>query len=303
MNPGSGAWPRVATTGTRPSGTAGPKTRAPTRSGRSNACRRAARLGGAGDPRLATPGRCVAGAGCSTGCAAAARPTPPPSGASRGRRQRRGRDPLRLCPARQALCVGAAGPGAFDCSGLTMMAWAQAGVSLPHSSRAQFGVGPSRGQKRAPTRRSHRPQQPRSPTSWCAWARGCRSPPPIPAAPSNGSRPGRATSWASPARPGSVAGSPPPVAPTLRRGITLPAARPACGSGHGRLRQGARSGRPCRRLAACGLADAAGGILQLPAGRGAMAGRTGSSSCRPPGDRRCGSAASTGQGCRRPTPP
>jgi peptidoglycan DL-endopeptidase CwlO len=42
---------------------------------------------------------------------------------------------------------GAAGPGAFNCSGLTMMAWAQAGVSLPHSSRAQFGVGPSRGQK------------------------------------------------------------------------------------------------------------------------------------------------------------
>ena len=36
---------------------------------------------------------------------------------------------------------GAAGPSAFDCSGLTMMAWAQAGVSLPHSSRAQFGVG------------------------------------------------------------------------------------------------------------------------------------------------------------------
>jgi cell wall-associated NlpC family hydrolase len=36
---------------------------------------------------------------------------------------------------------GAAGPDAFDCSGLTMMAWAQAGVSLPHSSRAQFGVG------------------------------------------------------------------------------------------------------------------------------------------------------------------
>jgi len=36
---------------------------------------------------------------------------------------------------------GAAGPDAFDCSGLTMMAWAQAGVSLPDSSRAQFGVG------------------------------------------------------------------------------------------------------------------------------------------------------------------
>ena len=37
---------------------------------------------------------------------------------------------------------GAAGPNAFDCSGLTMMAWAQAGVGLPHSSGAQYGSGP-----------------------------------------------------------------------------------------------------------------------------------------------------------------
>jgi cell wall-associated NlpC family hydrolase len=37
---------------------------------------------------------------------------------------------------------GAAGPNAFDCSGLTMMAWAQAGVGLPHSSSAQYGSGP-----------------------------------------------------------------------------------------------------------------------------------------------------------------
>jgi cell wall-associated NlpC family hydrolase len=36
---------------------------------------------------------------------------------------------------------GATGPGAFDCSGLTMMAWAQAGVPLPHSSQAQIGIG------------------------------------------------------------------------------------------------------------------------------------------------------------------
>jgi len=36
---------------------------------------------------------------------------------------------------------GATGPGSFDCSGLTMMAWAQAGVSLPHSSGAQIGIG------------------------------------------------------------------------------------------------------------------------------------------------------------------
>jgi cell wall-associated NlpC family hydrolase len=41
-----------------------------------------------------------------------------------------------------AYVYGAAGPSAFDCSGLTMMAWAQAGVSLPHSSGAQMGSGP-----------------------------------------------------------------------------------------------------------------------------------------------------------------
>jgi cell wall-associated NlpC family hydrolase len=33
---------------------------------------------------------------------------------------------------------GAAGPGAFDCSGLTMFVWRAAGVSLPHSSSAQY---------------------------------------------------------------------------------------------------------------------------------------------------------------------
>jgi cell wall-associated NlpC family hydrolase len=41
-----------------------------------------------------------------------------------------------------AYVYGAAGPSAFDCSGLTMMAWAQAGVSLPHSSSAQYSTGP-----------------------------------------------------------------------------------------------------------------------------------------------------------------
>ena len=35
----------------------------------------------------------------------------------------------------------AAGPGAFDCSGLTMAAWGKAGVSLPHFAAAQFGMG------------------------------------------------------------------------------------------------------------------------------------------------------------------
>jgi cell wall-associated NlpC family hydrolase len=37
---------------------------------------------------------------------------------------------------------GAAGPDAFDCSGLTMYAWRAGGVSLPHSSRAQYASLP-----------------------------------------------------------------------------------------------------------------------------------------------------------------
>jgi peptidoglycan DL-endopeptidase CwlO len=36
---------------------------------------------------------------------------------------------------------GAAGPYAFDCSGLTMYSWGQAGVSLPHQSAEQYGYG------------------------------------------------------------------------------------------------------------------------------------------------------------------
>ncbi len=36
---------------------------------------------------------------------------------------------------------GAAGPDAWDCSGLMMKAWGAAGVALPHSSRMQSGMG------------------------------------------------------------------------------------------------------------------------------------------------------------------
>ena len=36
--------------------------------------------------------------------------------------------------------AAASGPTAFDCSGLTMQAWRQAGVGLPHYSRSQFAV-------------------------------------------------------------------------------------------------------------------------------------------------------------------
>lgn len=36
---------------------------------------------------------------------------------------------------------GGTGPNSFDCSGLTAYAWARAGVSLPHSSAAQYASG------------------------------------------------------------------------------------------------------------------------------------------------------------------
>ncbi|MEJ7773402.1 MAG: C40 family peptidase [Nocardioidaceae bacterium] len=40
-----------------------------------------------------------------------------------------------------AYVYGAAGPSAFDCSGLTMYAWRAAGVSIPHASSMQTGLG------------------------------------------------------------------------------------------------------------------------------------------------------------------
>ena len=36
---------------------------------------------------------------------------------------------------------GAAGPGSYDCSGVTMAAWQQGGVSLPHSAADQYNYG------------------------------------------------------------------------------------------------------------------------------------------------------------------
>jgi peptidoglycan DL-endopeptidase CwlO len=35
---------------------------------------------------------------------------------------------------------GGAGPSAFDCSGLVMMAWAQAGVYFPHLAQDQYDM-------------------------------------------------------------------------------------------------------------------------------------------------------------------
>jgi cell wall-associated NlpC family hydrolase len=39
-------------------------------------------------------------------------------------------------------CYAGVGPSCFDCSGLSMMAWAQAGVTMPHSSSDQLAMFP-----------------------------------------------------------------------------------------------------------------------------------------------------------------
>ena len=70
---------------------------------------------------------------------------PPPSGGGGGGGGGSGSAAAAVAYARAQVgkpyCYGGAGPGCYDCSGLTMMAWRQAGVSLPHSSASQFNVG------------------------------------------------------------------------------------------------------------------------------------------------------------------
>jgi cell wall-associated NlpC family hydrolase len=64
-----------------------------------------------------------------------ARPAPAPTAAAGSAVQ------TALAQLGDAYVAGASGPDAFDCSGLTMYAYAAAGVTLPHSSRAQAGLG------------------------------------------------------------------------------------------------------------------------------------------------------------------
>ena len=75
---------------------------------------------------------------------AAALPGPPPGGSYQGPPS--GRASVAVAWAYKQLgkpyVWAAAGPNAFDCSGLTMYVWGKAGVYLPHSSQAQFSSGP-----------------------------------------------------------------------------------------------------------------------------------------------------------------
>ena len=77
--------------------------------------------------------------------AAAARSTPAPStpsvnvsGSGRGSTA----EAYALAQVGKPYVFGAAGPSAFDCSGLTMAAWASAGVGLPHAASQQFSMTP-----------------------------------------------------------------------------------------------------------------------------------------------------------------
>jgi cell wall-associated NlpC family hydrolase len=56
-----------------------------------------------------------------------------------------------LSKAGASYAMGAAGPDAFDCSGLTMWALQRAGIGAPHSSFAQYALG--RGVGRSEIRR------------------------------------------------------------------------------------------------------------------------------------------------------
>jgi peptidoglycan DL-endopeptidase CwlO len=68
-------------------------------------------------------------------------PPPPPGGGGGGSGAAAGAVRFALAQVGKPYSYGASGPNAYDCSGLTMAAYASVGVSLPHSSSAQYGVG------------------------------------------------------------------------------------------------------------------------------------------------------------------
>jgi cell wall-associated NlpC family hydrolase len=66
---------------------------------------------------------------------------PPPSGGGGGSGSAAAAVAYARAQVGRPYCYGGSGPSCFDCSGLTMMAWKQAGISLPHSSASQYNVG------------------------------------------------------------------------------------------------------------------------------------------------------------------
>jgi peptidoglycan DL-endopeptidase CwlO len=69
--------------------------------------------------------------------------SPPPSSGGGGGGSGAAAGAVRYAMAQvgKSYCYGGSGPSCYDCSGLTMSAYASVGISLPHSSGAQIGVG------------------------------------------------------------------------------------------------------------------------------------------------------------------
>lgn len=89
----------------------------------------------------ATVGQQAADASRSAARAAAPAPAPAVSVGAGGSARALTAVNFALSQVGKVYVLGATGPNAYDCSGLTMVAYAHAGVSLPRTSQAQYGVG------------------------------------------------------------------------------------------------------------------------------------------------------------------
>jgi cell wall-associated NlpC family hydrolase len=76
---------------------------------------------------------------------------PPPASALRAGTPGRARSAIGFALAQvgKSYVFGAAGPGAYDCSGLTMAAWRRAGIYLPHNAARQWWSVPRVSRDRA----------------------------------------------------------------------------------------------------------------------------------------------------------
>jgi len=89
----------------------------------------------------AAPSRST-GPGASRPPAPTQEPAPPPPAVSAPNPNAQRAVDVALAQLGKPYRYAASGPDSFDCSGLTMYAWAAAGVQLPHSSRAQYASLP-----------------------------------------------------------------------------------------------------------------------------------------------------------------
>jgi cell wall-associated NlpC family hydrolase len=85
---------------------------------------------------LRAAGGAAAVDGVDPGLAAGSAPPPPTGGGGAAAAVR-----YAYAQLGKPYAFGADGPGSFDCSGLTMMAWRQGGIALPHSAAGQIGIG------------------------------------------------------------------------------------------------------------------------------------------------------------------